>query len=158
MKRTRKTQKGFTLPELMISIFAGSIIMLTATSLSSISTTKWGQGNTLKEMSMELAMSINSIASEVKMAHIDTVTVSSTNDTLKVGSEIKYYQDGSNNLVLERNGNTFEFLEGMVTNFTVETPVVGASGDTLNTISVTLVTDYNTVHDSTNVWLTPRLE
>ena len=74
MKRTQqKTQRGFTLPEMMISIVASGILMLTVMNLMGLSTQQWGKGNDLKDLTQELALSLENIANEVKAADADTV-------------------------------------------------------------------------------------
>ena len=141
----------------MMSIVASGVLMLTVMNLMGLSTTQWDKGNDVREIITELSMTLENFALDVKSTTFDSIYVSPSNDTLNVGSTVSFYKDSTSNLVIERNGNTFQLLEGMVTNFSVDAPVVNTSGDTLNMVAVTLVIEKDTASDSTTVWLTPRL-
>lgn len=153
----RHKEKGFTLVELTMSVVASGILMLVTMNLMGYGHRQWEQANDVRQLTTELAMTLSNISIEVKSARVESVSVSAANDTLKIGAGIRFFVDGSNNLVVQRNGNNFEMLEGMVTQFTAETPVVRAPGDTLQTVAVTLVAEYYDARDSTSVWFTPRL-
>ena len=153
----RHREKGFTLVELTMSVVASGVLMLVTMNLMGYGHRQWSQANDVRKLTTELAMTLENIAVEVKTTRVESVSVSAANDTLKIGAGIRFFVDASNNMVVQRNGNNFEMLEGMVTQFTVETPVVRAPGDTLQTVAVTLVAEYEAAHDSTSVWLTPRL-
>ena len=158
MNTQRKhTEKGFTLVEMTMSIVASGILMLTVMNLMGLSAQKWEEGNAVRSMAMEMAMTLNTMAEDVQGSTVDSITVTATNDTLRIGSDVMYRYTDSNDLIIERNGNSFTFMEDMLTSFSVDTPVVGVEGDTLDMVSVMMVVEQEGQKDSTTIWLTPRL-
>ena len=158
MNTQRKhTEKGFTLVEMTMSIVASGILMLTVMNLMGISAQKWEEGNAVRGMAMEMAMTLNTLAEDVQGSTVDSITVTATNDTLRIGSDVMYHYTDSDDLIIERNGNSFTFMEDMLTSFSVDTPVVGVEGDTLDMVSVMMVVEQEGQKDSTTIWLTPRL-
>ena len=157
--KRRHTERGFTLIEMMMSVIASGVLMFTVMNLMELSARGWKQGNAVRNMATEMAMSLNAMAEDIQGSNMDSIVVSATNDSLQVGSNILYFYTGagSDDLVMERNGNSFTFLEDMLTSFSVASPVVGVEGDTLNMVSITMIVEAEGTQDSTTVWLTPRL-
>lgn len=151
-------KRGFTLPELLGSIVASGILLLVVMNLLHMAQRTWIKGHNISALVTELGLVAGHISAEIRNAKMDSIAVSSGGDTLKIGDGIKYYKDAQNNLVRIKDGQTFEFLENIAQSFSVETPVIGASGDTLNTVLVTLVAAKDDAYDSTTVWATPRAQ
>lgn len=150
-------QSGVTLIELLVSIVAASILMLAITSLMNITHREWGKGSEVQSLSAEMAFTLDVLSREIRTTSIDSVGTSLWGDTLKIGDGTRVYKDANDNLVLKRGSVVLPFLEKSVRAFSVESPIITQTGDTLNSVAVTIVAEKEFAKDSTVVWLTPRV-
>ena len=155
-KKQCPNQHGFTLVEVLTSVAASTILLLTVFSLVNITHREWEKGNALQYLTHELDFAIKNISQEIHKSHIDSVTVSAWQDTLILDGGRRLYKDQQNNLIFKRGSVTFPYLERVVDRFVVDTPVITDTGDTLPTIAITLVVEKGQARDSTHVWMTPR--
>lgn len=155
--RKSPNQNGFTLVELLSSVAASSILLLTVLSLVNITHQEWEKGNALQYLTHELDFTIKNISQEVHKSHRDSVRVSAWGDTIRLNGDRSLYKDRQNNLVFKHGSVTFPYLEKVVTRFYARTPVI-MNGDTLRTIGITLVVEKGRAKDSTFVLLTPRTQ
>lgn len=150
-------ERGFTLIELTMSIAASAIIMLTIMSLMGMTQREWTRGMDKAELISETTLAVDNLMAEVRSADVDSVTVSSNEDTLKVGGSVRFYADDAQSLLYQGPNRSFVYLEGMVLDFKATTPVVRAPGDTLHdAVKVTLLLKNDDVQDSTSVIIYPR--
>lgn len=154
--RPRTNEKGFTLVETTMSIMASTILLLTVLSLVNITQNEWKKGDSLQYLTHELDFAIKNISQEVHASSINSVAISAWGDTLKLDADRSLYKDADNNLVFKRGTVTFPYLEEIVESFYVDSPVVLASGDTVNSVGITLVVKKDRAKDSTWVLITPR--
>lgn len=153
----RQHERGFTLVELIASIGASAIIMLTVMSLMGMTHREWLEGMNKAELVSETALATGKMTEEIRSASVDSVRVSANKDTLKIGSGTRFYKDGLQSLIYKNPSRSFTYLEGMLEGFTLTTPVIQAPGDTLKgAIKVTLTLQNSDVQDSTSVLIVPR--
>ena len=68
-------EKGFTLVEMLMSVVASGILMLTVMNLMGLSTTQWKKGNDVRKLTTELSMTLDNLALDVKAITFDSISV-----------------------------------------------------------------------------------
>ena len=156
--RRKPYEGGFTLVELMMSIFVSSIVLLASGSIMALITGQWERGMDRVELAAETALTIERIVREIRSSHADSVSVSANGDTLKIGGGIRFYRTSTNDIMGENSGGAdMVYLEGMATGFTAIKPYINAAGDTLaNMVKVILILQKDTIHDTTSMMAIPR--
>ena len=156
--RRKPYEGGFTLVELMMSIFVSSIVLLASGSIMSLITGQWERGMDRIELAAETALTFERIVREIRSSHVDSVSVSANGDTLKIGEGIRFYRTGTNDIMGENSGGAdMAYLEGMATDFTAVKPYINAAGDTLaNMVKVILILQKGALHDTTSMMALPR--
>ena len=156
--RQKPSERGFTLPELIISVGLSVIILGVTLSLMGITERQWQSGDERRDMTTELSLATEKIAVDLRSTTYDSVTVSVAGDTLNIGSSIRYYRSpADSNLVRVGPGNLAPFLKGISTKFQAQKPYIVAQGDTLkNAIGARLTASNISITDSTYLVVVPR--
>ena len=161
MMKTRTThgraERGFTLPELLMSVGLGSIVMMATLSFMGVTRGAWTKGNERSNLTDELTIATSTLVSAVHTAKIESVSVSGTGDTLRIGGGTRFYRTAGNDLIFKTPTKTTTLLDSMITAFRPTVPWVRSLGDTLKTaVFVTFIVNNNGTKDSTSVVLVPR--
>lgn len=155
----KQRERGFTLIELIASIGASAIVMLTVMNLMGMTHRNWAKGLDKIELTRETAIAVERITEEVRSADKDSVTVSANGDTLKLGVGERIYTNNSYSLIFQGPNGSFTYLKGMVTGFTITKPVILAPGDTLKgAVKLTLALQNDEAYEATSVLIFPRVK
>jgi prepilin-type N-terminal cleavage/methylation domain-containing protein len=151
-------QQGFTLVELMVSIGLSAIVLMATLSLMGFTQGQWEQGAARQDMTSELTLTVEKIVRDVRAARMDSISVSSSGDTLYIQGGQRYYRNmSSNNLTYIRPNVNLSFLQDMITGFKAKKPCIDTNGDTLSSaIHVIVSLENEGLVDSARVIIVPR--
>ena len=158
--RQKSSERGFTLPELIISMAMTVVLLGVVVSLMGITERQWTTGDERRDMTTELALATEKMSVDLRSSAYDSVQVSQAGDTLKIGGSIRYYRSSADSsLIRVGPGNLPAFLDGMSTQFKVFKPYVAAPGDTLkNAVAAKFVVANSSATDSTYLVVVPRMK
>lgn len=158
--RQKSSERGFTLPELIISVGLSVILLGVIVSLMGITERQWAAGDERRDMTTELSLATEKMAVDLRSSAYDSIQVSQAGDTLKIGGSIRYYRSSADSsLIRVGPGNLPAFLDGISIQFKVSKPFIVAPGDTLkNAVGARLTVANSTATDSTYLVVVPRMK